>query len=68
MCLWEMVRLLCPHCNSYLETKGLGGTSLLNANVFIPADARTLQLPTWPKEIRNDPNTLDPCKHLPIVQ
>ncbi|PVH90904.1 FAD/NAD(P)-binding domain-containing protein [Periconia macrospinosa] len=30
---------------------GLGGTSLLNANVFLPADERTLKLHTWPPEI-----------------
>ncbi|KAF7366427.1 FAD/NAD(P)-binding domain-containing protein [Mycena sanguinolenta] len=39
---------------------GLGGTSLLNANVFLEADKRTLQLSTWPEEIRNDPASLDP--------
>ncbi|KAH8723205.1 hypothetical protein GQ44DRAFT_774258 [Phaeosphaeriaceae sp. PMI808] len=37
---------------------GLGGTSLLNANVFIPADSRTLQLNAWPAEIRNNPDAL----------
>ncbi|KAJ7208655.1 hypothetical protein GGX14DRAFT_454051 [Mycena pura] len=38
---------------------GLGGTSLLNANVFLECDRRTLELPAWPPEIRNDPSTLD---------
>ncbi|KAJ6588514.1 hypothetical protein B0H19DRAFT_1205902 [Mycena capillaripes] len=39
---------------------GLGGTSLLNANVFLEADKRTLELSTWPDEIRKDPACLDP--------
>ncbi|KAJ4358336.1 uncharacterized protein N0V89_002918 [Didymosphaeria variabile] len=40
---------------------GLGGTSLLNANVFLPVDERTLQLSAWPPEIREHPGALDPC-------
>ncbi|KAK7042261.1 FAD/NAD(P)-binding domain-containing protein [Favolaschia claudopus] len=39
---------------------GLGGTSLLNANVFLEADKRTLQFEAWPQEIRADPSCLDP--------
>ena len=38
---------------------GLGGTSLLNANVYIEADHRTLKTSPWPKEIREDPSCLD---------
>ncbi|KAF2741804.1 FAD/NAD(P)-binding domain-containing protein [Sporormia fimetaria CBS 119925] len=38
---------------------GLGGTSLLNANVFLECDDRTLGLSAWPKEIRDDPSALD---------
>jgi cholesterol oxidase len=37
---------------------GLGGTSLLNANVALEADARVFRLPEWPAEFRNDPNIL----------
>ncbi|KAJ4302940.1 hypothetical protein N0V90_001831 [Kalmusia sp. IMI 367209] len=37
----------------------LGGTSLINANVFLPADHRTLQLSAWPPEIRKNPSALD---------
>jgi cholesterol oxidase len=37
---------------------GLGGTSLLNANVALEADARVFQLPEWPAEFRKDPNIL----------
>ncbi|KAL0944859.1 glucose-methanol-choline oxidoreductase [Colletotrichum truncatum] len=33
---------------------GLGGTSLLNANVFLEADQGTMNLPVWPKELRGE--------------
>ncbi|KAH8908597.1 FAD/NAD(P)-binding domain-containing protein [Coniochaeta sp. PMI_546] len=33
---------------------GLGGTSLINANVFMPADRGTLGMKLWPPEIRNN--------------
>ncbi|KZV89714.1 FAD/NAD(P)-binding domain-containing protein [Exidia glandulosa HHB12029] len=38
---------------------GLGGTSLLNANIFLRADPRTLSLKYWPEEIRDDPSKLE---------
>jgi hypothetical protein len=41
---------------------GLGGTSLINANVFLRADHRTLELSEWPATIREDPVGLDKCK------
>jgi hypothetical protein len=31
---------------------GLGGTSLLNANVFLEADSRVLKMGVWPEELR----------------
>ena len=37
---------------------GLGGTSLLNANVALQADPRIFKLPEWPEEFRNNPNVL----------
>lgn len=37
---------------------GLGGTSLLNANVFLPADSGTMSLPEWPKDLQA-PHALD---------
>ncbi|MFN2515526.1 MAG: GMC family oxidoreductase N-terminal domain-containing protein [Pyrinomonadaceae bacterium] len=37
---------------------GLGGTSLLNANVALEADPRVFQLPEWPKDFRDDPKGL----------
>ncbi|KAK3327511.1 hypothetical protein B0T19DRAFT_357224 [Cercophora scortea] len=38
---------------------GLGGTSLMNANVFMPADKGTLGLKAWPAEIRGKVDVLD---------
>ncbi|TDZ22449.1 Cholesterol oxidase [Colletotrichum orbiculare MAFF 240422] len=37
---------------------GLGGTSLMNANVFLEADEATLSMPIWPKAIRENPDDL----------
>ncbi|KAK8030781.1 glucose-methanol-choline oxidoreductase [Apiospora arundinis] len=39
---------------------GLGGTSLINANVYLEVDDETLQQEQWPEEIRSNPRTLDP--------
>ncbi len=36
-----------------MNAQGLGGTSPLNANVFLPADPQTLASKHWPKEIRD---------------
>jgi hypothetical protein len=41
---------------------GLGGTSLLNANIFLQADKKTLELSEWPADIRENPEILDPCE------
>ena len=41
-------------------SQGLGGTSLLNANVFMRADEKTVACRLWPKEIRHE--GLDKCK------
>lgn len=41
---------------------GLGGTSLINAGVFLRADQRILEGPEWPVEIRENSNELKPCK------
>ena len=40
---------------------GLGGTSLMNANVFMEADKKVLALKAWPKEIRTKVDALDEC-------
>jgi cholesterol oxidase len=37
---------------------GLGGTSLINANVCLPPDPRVFADPCWPQELRNDLPTL----------
>ncbi|XP_029183706.2 cholesterol oxidase-like [Acropora millepora] len=45
-----------------LTGSGLGGTSLINANVALDMDPAVLQDSAWPKEIRNDAdqmNTVD---------
>lgn len=41
---------------------GLGGTSLINANVFLEANHDALRMKAWPEQIRNDPGCLDECK------
>jgi hypothetical protein len=41
---------------------GLGGTSLINANVFMEADKETLAMKAWPPEIRDNVDELDRCK------
>ncbi|ROV89585.1 hypothetical protein VMCG_09946 [Cytospora schulzeri] len=38
---------------------GLGGTSLMNANVFLEANHDSLRMKAWPEEIRNKPERLD---------
>ena len=38
---------------------GLGGTSLVNANVALRAEPRVFQDARWPAEFRNDPHLLD---------
>lgn len=37
---------------------GLGGTSLLNANIFLEADNKTMALDCWPKELQK-PDSLE---------
>lgn len=43
---------------------GLGGTSLLNANVFLEADSKSLAMDAWPEALRK-PGALDKCMSLP---
>ncbi|MCP5292022.1 MAG: GMC family oxidoreductase N-terminal domain-containing protein [Burkholderiales bacterium] len=40
---------------------GLGGTSLINANVALKADNRVFDDPRWPDEIRQDKDRLNAC-------
>lgn len=46
---------------SVLQGCGLGGTSLINANVSLPPDERVWREPEWPRGIRDDLN--DGLKH-----
>jgi len=39
---------------------GLGGTSLINANVSLEADPELLRSPAWPQPFRDDPELLAP--------
>jgi choline dehydrogenase-like flavoprotein len=48
-------------CKHVLTTTVLGGTSLLNANVFLRSDPRVFQSSAWPSELRQD-RCLDECK------
>lgn len=41
---------------------GLGGSSLINAGVFLRPDERILKAGEWPKEIRGDTNALTECE------
>ncbi|KAJ5823412.1 hypothetical protein N7447_005752 [Penicillium robsamsonii] len=43
----------------YFSAHGLGGTSLINAGVFLKADEGTLQMSPWPSEIRDEPSPLE---------
>ncbi|KAK8242173.1 hypothetical protein IWZ00DRAFT_443295 [Phyllosticta capitalensis] len=46
--------------NAFVGNGRLGGTSLLNANVFLQADSRTLAMSEWPSELRKDGAALAP--------
>lgn len=56
----DLYHLILGEGQNAFVANGLGGTSLLNANVFLEADHRTMAMSPWPKEIRNDPSCLDP--------
>ena len=45
---------------------GLGGTSLVNANVALRAEPRVFDDPRWPRELRN-PKPVDPPVKLIIL-
>lgn len=48
---------------SLTTSPGLGGTSLMNANVFLEANHDALGMKAWPREIREDPGCLDKCEN-----
>lgn len=43
--------------------KGLGGTSLVNGNIYLEAHQSTLAASAWPSEITGDPECLEKCEH-----
>ncbi|KUJ19631.1 FAD/NAD(P)-binding domain-containing protein [Mollisia scopiformis] len=47
-----MYHLICGKGQNAFVGNGLGGTSLLNANVFLEADDKTMKMDCWPKELR----------------
>jgi choline dehydrogenase-like flavoprotein len=42
---------------------GVGGTSLINAGVFLKPDERLLEAAEWPEEIRENPAGLEQCEY-----
>lgn len=42
---------------------GLGGTSLINANIFLRADETTMGTKAWPPELR-EKGVLDECEYI----
>lgn len=46
---------------------GLGGTSLINAGVFLRAERRILEGSEYPAEIRNDSESLTQCEELILI-
>ncbi|KAI8630163.1 glucose-methanol-choline oxidoreductase [Xylariaceae sp. FL1651] len=55
-----MYHLILGNGQNAIVGNGLGGTSLINANVFLEADEDALQLEQWPKEIRENRGCLNP--------
>ncbi|KAK0099562.1 hypothetical protein ONS96_008063 [Cadophora gregata f. sp. sojae] len=47
-----LYHLICGKGQNAFVGNGLGGTSLLNANVFLETDSKTMKMPCWPKELR----------------
>ncbi|CZR65496.1 related to cholesterol oxidase precursor [Phialocephala subalpina] len=54
-----LYHLICGKGQNAFVGNGLGGTSLLNANVFLEADDKTMKMDAWPRELRK-PNSLKP--------
>jgi len=49
-----LYHLICGKGQNAFVGNGLGGTSLLNANVFLETDAHTMKMSCWPEELRQD--------------
>ncbi|KAH8719657.1 hypothetical protein HC256_000087 [Beauveria bassiana] len=56
-----MFHIVAGKGQSAVVANGLGGGSLINANVFLEADKSTLSSELWPSEIRQDPACLHKC-------
>lgn len=54
-----MFHLIFGHGQNAVVANGLGGTSLMNANIFLEADKATRHMKMWPKELRDHPDELD---------
>ncbi|KAI1733578.1 glucose-methanol-choline oxidoreductase [Xylaria scruposa] len=53
-----MYHLILGNGQNAIVGNGLGGTSLINANVFLEADEEVLAMEQWPKEIRDEKGCL----------
>ncbi|KAM3073444.1 hypothetical protein ACMFMG_004660 [Clarireedia jacksonii] len=49
-----LYHLICGRGQNAFVANGLGGTSLLNANIFLEADDQTLAMDCWPEELRQE--------------
>lgn len=47
-----LYHLICGKGQNAFVGNGLGGTSLLNANIFLPTDEKTMEMDCWPKELQ----------------
>ncbi|KAI1853691.1 hypothetical protein JX266_001675 [Neoarthrinium moseri] len=54
-----MYHLIFGNGQNAVVCNGLGGTSLMNANVYLEADKQTLASEFWPEEIRDNPAEMD---------
>ncbi|KAL7816738.1 FAD/NAD(P)-binding domain-containing protein [Trichoderma gracile] len=59
-----MYHLFFGRDQSAIVGNGLGGTSLINSNVFLEADEDVLRMGFWPPEIRNDPTNYQKVRHM----
>ncbi|KAI0124211.1 glucose-methanol-choline oxidoreductase [Xylariales sp. AK1849] len=54
-----MYHLIFGNGQNAVVCNGLGGTSLMNANVYLEADKATLEQEDWPPEIKDHPEDMD---------
>ncbi|UKZ60939.1 uncharacterized protein TrAtP1_002211 [Trichoderma atroviride] len=64
-----MFHLILGHDQNVIAGNGLGGGSLVNANVFLETEHDILKMRYWPPEIRDNPAGLGKCKqYWPLSQ